>query len=142
LRGLVEDNAAVEVHDSTLERIEQCGDDLLAVLSAYVHHSPGRPGIDAGTGWVQTLHLTFRRGRATGDLHNLPMELLDGNIEVSGERFSNVIPIPLDRTGPAKIEFFGWNETQVILEGEGVNAALIGNARYVEDFSASEDATR
>jgi hypothetical protein len=55
----MEDNAAVEIHDSTLERIEHEGDDIVAVFSAYVHRSAGRPGIDAGSGWSQALHLRF-----------------------------------------------------------------------------------
>jgi hypothetical protein len=59
-RDSVEDNAAVEIHDSTLESIETHSEVLVAMLSAYVHRSSGRPGIDAGTGWSQTVRLRFR----------------------------------------------------------------------------------
>ena len=134
----MEDNVAVEIHDSTLERIEHDGDDLVAVFSAYVHRSAGRPGIDAGSGWSQELHLRFRRGLPSGNVEAVPMELLDGDLDVSGERFSNVIPIPLSCTGPVSIELRGWNDTRIIIRGEAVEGAFVGQARYIEEFSRSD----
>jgi len=134
-------NAAVEIHDSTLECITSDGDALVAVLGAYVHRSSGRPGIDAGTGWSQTVHLRFLRGRASGDEGMVPMGLLDGHLDVSGERFNNMFPMPFNRIGPTRIELQGWNGIRIVIEGEGVMAAFVGEARYIEKFLASESRT-
>ena len=138
----MEDNAAVEIHDSELDCIESHSDALVAVLSAYVHRSSGRPGIDAGTGWSQTVHLRFRRGRASGNVDMIPMELLDGHLEVSGERFENVIPMPFNHVGSAKLELHGWNGMRIVIEGDSLETTFIGQARYVEQFSPSEDSTQ
>ena len=134
----MEDNAAVEIHDSTLERIEHDGDDLVAVFSAYVHRSAGRPGVDAGSGWSQALHLRFRRGLASGNVEAVPMELLDGDLEVSGERFSNVTPMPLSSTGPISIELRGWNNTRIVIKAGAVEGTFAGQASYIEEFSSSD----
>ena len=142
MRDRVDDNVAIEIHDSTLECIESDGDALVAVFSAYVHRSSGRPGIDPGTGWSQTFHLRFRRGRASGNVDMVPIELLGGHVDASNERFENVIPMPFNHVGPAMIELHGWNGIHIVLEGEGVEATLIGEARYIETFSASEDSTK
>ena len=142
MRDRLDDNVAIEIHDSTLECIESDGDALVAVLSAYVHRSSGRPGIDDGTGWSQTLHLRFHRGRASGNVDMVPIDLLGGHVDASNERFENMIPMPFNRVGPAMIELHGWNGIHIVIEGESVEALLIGQARYIETFSASQDFTK
>ena len=139
MKGEPEPNAAIELHDSTLERIESSGDEVIAVITAYVHRSAGRPGIDAGTGWSQSLHLRFSRGRATGSLEAIPMELLDGRLDVSSESFANVIPMPLNRIGASRLELRSWNEAKVVLEGDGVMGSFIGPAKYIEEFAANNE---
>ncbi len=136
------ENAAVEIHDSTLERIESGSDSLLAVISAYVHRSYGRPGIDAGTGWSQMLHVRFHRGQATGRVDMVPLELLDGQLEASGEKFENEIPVPLDRSGAVRLELRGRNDSCIIIVGDRIEANLVGPAEYIEDFEAVKDAER
>ncbi len=72
----------------------------------------------------------------------VPIELLGGHVDASNERLENVIPMPFNHVGPAIIELHGWNGIHIVLEGEGVEATLIGEARYIETFSASEDSTK
>ena len=138
----MEAHAAVEIHDSTLKLIESSDDDLVAVITAYVHRSPGRPGVDAGTGWSQTLQLRFLRGHATGNLETIPMELLDGRLDASGESWANLIPLPLNRLGPTTMELRGWNDLYIVIAGDGVTSTFLGPARYIEKFEASEGPTR
>jgi hypothetical protein len=137
MKDEVEPNAAVEIHDSTLERIERRGDGVVAVISAYVHRSAGRPGVDAGTGWSQTLELRFAQGRTNGSLEAIPMELLDGHLDVAGEKFANMIPMPLDRIGSTRLELHSWNDAKIVIEGDRVTGSLIGPARYIEEFAAN-----
>lgn len=133
----MEDNAAVEIHDSSLERIESHGDSLVAVFDAYVHRSSGRPGIDDGTGWSQELRVRVRGGKVTGNVDLVPLELLDGYVELSGEKFDNIVPVPLEHDGPVRIELQSWNEWQVTIVGEGLDAHLVGSGKYIEDFRGS-----
>ena len=53
----------IEVHDSTVQRITDVSGSVSIDLSAYIHKSDGRLGIDRGTGWVQEARLTFGRSR-------------------------------------------------------------------------------
>jgi hypothetical protein len=76
--GRVDDNAGVEIHDSTLERIESQGSDLVATMDAYVHRSEGEVGVDRGTGWSQSVEFRFRRGRVVTSHATTPLGLRDG----------------------------------------------------------------
>jgi hypothetical protein len=129
-----EPNAAVELHDSTLERIEWHAGDVIAVLHAYVHRSSGRPGVDAGTGWVQPMRMRFTEGTATGSISAIPLDILDGRLVLSGETVDNMIPMPLSHIGPSRIELESWNDANVVIEGQGVTAMFAGPAEYVEEF--------
>ena len=134
MKGKLEPNVAVEIHDSTLERLEWRGCDVVAVLHAYVHRSAGRPGVDAGTGWVQPLQLHFSKAIATGSTGAIPMELLDGRLILSDETFGSSFPMPLSHVGPSKLELESGNDAKIVIEGEGVTAAFAGPPEYVEEF--------
>jgi hypothetical protein len=135
----VETNTAVEFHDSRLERIDIQDDTVIAVVAAYVHRSSGMPGLDSGTGWSQSLQLRFRRGRVTGSVDMLPMEILGGHLESSGEHFENLLPLPLARVGSTRLELHGWNDLEIDIEGDSVEAVLVGEARYIEDVAADRE---
>jgi hypothetical protein len=60
---------------------------------AYVHKSHGKPGIDAGTGWVQNARLTLTGATVSGDRPSLPGALWDGSLLVGGSEHDNVVPI-------------------------------------------------
>ena len=133
------ENVRIEIHDSTLERIDRDDDAIIAVFSAYVNRSEGRPGVDPGSGWSQTLRFRIVQGHVTGDADMLPMYLLAGYVEISGERFENTFPIPLNRTGPIKLELHGWNDASIAIEGQSIEAALTGQAIYIEEFPPNRD---
>ena len=131
----VDENAAIEFHDSILERVEYEGETVVAVFTAYVHRSAGTPGVDAGTGWSQTLQLKFERGRAGGSLDKLPIALLGGYLEATVEQFNNLLPLPFRRVGSVSVELLGWNDQEIDIEGDSVEAVLVGEARYIEDIA-------
>lgn len=56
-------NRLIELHDSDVLDVTLDGDDVVIAMSAYVHESEGRPGIDAGTGWTQPVRVTVIEGR-------------------------------------------------------------------------------
>jgi hypothetical protein len=43
-------NEALEIHDSTLTKVEQDGSTIRLSVEAYVHRSDGQPMVDPGTG--------------------------------------------------------------------------------------------
>ncbi len=69
-------NSAIEIHDSTLQRIDIHGDALAVTVDAYIHRSPGRPGVDRGTGWSQLVQLRFAKGLVSRGVSDRPMGLL------------------------------------------------------------------
>ena len=134
MSGRMEPNAAVEIHDSSLERIETRGRDVVATIRAYVHRSAGRPGIDAGTGWIQPVRLEFPKATATGSIDAIPMELLGGRLVLSGGTFDNLIPMPVMHVGTSRLELESWNDARIVIEGDGVSGAFAGPPEYVEDI--------
>jgi hypothetical protein len=134
MRRDVESNAAIEIHDSTLERIQSSGDDVVAIFDAYVHRSAGRPGLDPGTGWTQPAELRFHKGKVIGGVGTLPMELLDGRLILSGKMVPNAIPMPLSHVGPSRIELESCNGACVVIEGDGVTGNFVGTPVYIEEF--------
>jgi len=129
----MEPNAAFEIHDSSLERVETRGRDVVATIRAYVHRSAGRPGIDPGTGWIQPVRLEFPKATATGSLDAIPMELLGGRLVLSGGTFDNLIPMPVKHVGTSRLELESWNDAKIVIEGNGISGAFAGPPQYVED---------
>jgi len=132
-------NVALELHDSTLESVEHEGALLIARFSAYIHRSSGAPGVDAGTGWSQSVHFRVGRARVRGSLGSLPMELLGGRLVVSGRVFDNLVPMPLIDSGPVSVQLQGRNSLELVIEGEGVEANLVGPAKYLEPFPGAKE---
>ncbi|HEY7220575.1 MAG TPA: hypothetical protein VH985_19525 [Candidatus Binatia bacterium] len=103
-------------------------------LPAYPHKSKGRPGFDAGTGWVQDARLIFADASATGDFPELPCDVMDGELIFGDERRDNHIPIPLAITAPTELRLVFDSIHTVTVTGRGVRLELLGEARYVEEF--------
>jgi hypothetical protein len=131
-------NVALEFHDSTLESIEHEGNVLIARFSAYVHRSPGAPGVDAGTGWSQSVHFRIGRARVKTSLGELPMALSGGRLIVSGRVFDNLVPMPAIDSGPISLQLQGPNRREVVIDGDGVEANLVGPAKYLDRFPGSK----
>ena len=124
---------AIELHDSTVERVERDGDDLVLVLAAYVHRSAGVPGVDPGSGFTQLAEVRVRAGRVTG-LPALPFALASGRLYVAATPHDNCLPAPLVHVGPARLELRGMLGELAVVEGASVRITLVGEAEYVEQF--------
>jgi hypothetical protein len=132
-------NVALELHDSTLESVEHEGHVLIARFSAYVHRSSGAPGVDAGTGWSQSVHFRIGGARVKGSLGSLPMELLGGRLVVSGQVFDNLVRMPLIDSGLVSVQLQGSNSLELVIDGEGIEANLVGPAKYLESFPGANE---
>jgi hypothetical protein len=102
----VDGNAAIEIHDSTLQRVDVEGKRLCAILSAYVHRSAGTPGTSNGAGWSQTAHIHLEGGTASTQVES-PIWLMGGRIDLGGRIHDNVLPLPLAFDGPVRVELEG-----------------------------------
>jgi len=134
MNGVEKDKAAIEIHDSTLEAVKSCDEDLVAVVHAYVHRSGGRAGFDGAWGCWQLTELRFKRGTVSGMGETSSIELLGGRLVLSGETHENAIPLPLEFLGASRLELESWNDVRVILEGEGVIASVVGPPENVEEY--------
>lgn len=132
-------NRAIEIHDSALNQIIlESRAVVLHLPCVYIHSSEGRPGIDAGTGWTQQAILRIEEAHVEGQF---PREaysddvfyLSDGQIEVNGTVFDNMIPVPPDVRGSIELQMECWGEV-IRVRGTAAKLELIGTARYVEEF--------
>lgn len=129
------ERAAIEIHDSTLERVDSINETLVATVLAYVHRTIGRPGVDAGTGWSQRVEIRFHSGRIVESSADLPMQLLSGRIRMQGETMDNVIPVPFLHGGPVTAEFETWNGGHLAIEALAIELVAAGEPEYIEDFT-------
>ena len=128
-------NSAIELHDSTLGSIEQRNGHIeIALTPAYIHKSQGDPGADHGTGWVQNAVIAVESASMEGRVAELPCWLSDGDLRVADDVLLNLLPLPLDRTGPVEFTLLTVNADRVVIRGTRVRAELIGEPRYVEDY--------
>lgn len=137
-------NSVIEIHDSEIDAITNVdGEAVLYFSSVYLHKSLGKPGVDAGTGWVQKARLTIPDALVERTFEHFPAELLDGNIRLGDATFENEIPVPLHFEGDTEICLESWNDQIFLVSGRGAVLELIDEPTYVEDFQpAKEDSRR
>lgn len=126
-------NRAIEFHDSTFESVRREGKDLaLRFSAAYIHESSGKPGVDAGSGWVQEALLHVKDGSMKGEILELPCDLWNGSLRLGGQ-FFEMIPIPLDYKGQVEISLE--QDGTIRVSGTQIRLELLGTPTYVEEFS-------
>ena len=127
-------NAAIELHDSELQSLDIREGAAVAVLSAYVHRSPGRPGVDRGSGWSQTAEFRVAAGRSSGTVADLPRDLWSGTLETPGGILQNLIPAPDTFPGPVRVTLSAVDGSTLVILGERLDVVLLGEAEYLDEF--------
>jgi hypothetical protein len=107
---------------------------IVHFLPAYLHKSEGRPGFDAGSGWVQEGRLVFADASVIGSFPEFPCAVMDGELLVGTVRHENEIPVPLDVTASTELRLIFDSIHSVAVTGRGVRLELFGEPRYVEEF--------
>ena len=129
-------NRNIEIHDSELKSLKVSDGHIILELSpAYIHMSDGRPGIDAGTGWIQNAVIRVCGEGLLGSISELPCDLWDGYLKVNGEFFDNLIPIPLDSAGNIELQFTSKSGESLRIRGDHITLELLDEPKYIEDFS-------
>ena|SRR5437016_9814850 len=128
------ENLSIELHDSRITRVEARGEALVLQMDAYVHHSAGVPGVDAGTGWAHAAELQFLSGRSTPLPSQLPAAIWDGELHVGEQTLSNMVPTPLDYRGKVQLKLELREGGSLSIEAQGLSVTLLDNGRYIGDF--------
>jgi hypothetical protein len=132
-------NSKIELHDSEVSQIHEIGQSVVVEFSpAYVHKSHGKPGIDAGTGWVQNARLTLTGATVSGDRPPLPGTLWDGSLLVGGLEHDNVVPVPLQFRGPVELRLVFASGQAILVSAESITLQLIGEASHFEEFNGGD----
>ena len=133
--GTTSVNTAIELHDSEVTGIAvQEGTVIVHFQPAYLHKSEGRPGYDAGTGWVQEARLILAAASVSGRVPDLPCPIWKGWFVVGEVKDDGLIGLPLDVTAPAELRMVFDDFHTVTVKARGVRLELVGEPRYVEDF--------
>ncbi|HEX3586302.1 MAG TPA: hypothetical protein VH024_09920 [Candidatus Angelobacter sp.] len=132
-------NRVIEIHDSELKSIAVSNGEIVLELSpAYIHQSEGRPGMDAGTGWLQDAVIRILGEEISGSFSELPCDLWDGQLKLPDESLDNTIPIPLSVEGHIELQLTSCSGESVQIRGDGITLQLRGEPRYLEKASADD----
>jgi len=128
-------NSVIELHDSTISAVSQQEGAVIIYFSpAYIHKSKQRPGIDAGTDWVQDVKLTIDDALIHGRMPTLPEDVLDGDVVIGSDEHQNSIPIPLAGVQSITLHVEYCTGDHMTIKGIGALLELMGECKYVEDF--------
>lgn len=89
-------NRLIEPHDTTVHSVATTEGNVIIEMSAYVHASEGRPGVDEGTGWTQPFRFTVFEGRVVRQYDGDRLWILDGTLTVGGEVLDNEMPTAME----------------------------------------------
>ena len=130
-------NRAIELHDSIVEFILPHGDQTTIELNpAYLHESTDRPGVDAGIGFLQNIHVQLKGAEIDSFLEDLPVRITDGWILAGERRFKNLVPLPLIHVGHTELGFSTDKGEALRLRASGIVIILSGEKRKVEQFNS------
>lgn len=132
-------NELIELHDSELAAVSVRGGEIVVTLApAYLHRSRGRPGIDAGSGWVQPATLSFGEATLSGRSApaNLPATVSEGELRVGLEIYSNLIPTSGKWEGAIAFSLVPVTGEALVLRARRLWIQLHGEASFVENYEA------
>lgn len=131
------ENAAIEFHDSHITSWRLSGKNLVMSLRAYVHRSPGRPGVDPGTGWIQDANALIRDATLSRALPDVPFQLSDGSVEFDGQLLRNGVELPFAISSTVRVELETCEHGIFEIRGRGFRVEASGEPTYVETFPGS-----
>ena len=133
--SLPEMNVALEFHDSKVRRVEPNADALtVSFAAAHVHRSTGRPAIDAGSGYAQSVDMVFSGAVWRGPVPECVGRLAAGQVVAHGVARS-LIDLPYVSTGPVAAEFQFANGALLSVTASALVCRFIGEPRFIESFA-------
>lgn len=127
-------NSALEFHDSQVAYVESRGEDLIIHLAAgYVHRPDGRPGVDAGAGYLAPISIRFANAKFMGDLGLCIGLIWEGWICV-GEAKMVLFPLPYQAVGEISARLQFANGTGLEVTASAIECKLSGDEKFVESY--------
>ncbi len=128
-------NSSIELHDSVVSAIASSGYWVTVTFTpAYFHKSPGQPGINPGSGWIQDAVLWVRDAVVGGKLPDFPCTITDGELTLGVHVHPNTIPVPLARHDMVTLRVVFYPGGEALIKGKSVRLELLGEPRYVDEF--------
>lgn len=130
-------NFSVELHDSTLESIEQTETEVRLRLSpAMLHKSHGIPGIDPGEVWAATVEIVFDGVTAPIGPFRAPQIISDGCICTGQDNISMLNISSNNRlgVGKLKLEFESSQIGNLEVPFESATVAVVHFGKFLEVF--------
>lgn len=128
-------NEMIELHDSGLFALSWAdGVAIILLRPVYVHRSEGRPGIDAGTVWLQEAMFTVTNVTISAQ-GALPSTIETGSLTVGAEVRENAIPAAGVLVGKIKLDLRLMNGTDYFtVDCDQLMITLTGEAKFLENF--------
>ena len=127
--------SALEFHDSDVVELRPDGSTLHMIFEpAYVHRSNGRPGVDAGSGFLQPAEIVFTGAQFNEKDGPCRGAISEGMIAVAGKKFDSVFPLPFEASGKVAAEFTFESGAVLSVTAAGVSCASTGPAELVDGY--------
>jgi hypothetical protein len=128
-------NEGIELHDSKLSHVSfRDGSAVVSLSSAYVHHSTGRPGWDAGSGGYQPATLTFDEAPPVSLPAELPVSISDGFLRIGDTTHDNLIPASGTFERAVEFSIVLTTAETLTIRARRVTIQLHGEPSYIEQF--------
>ena len=130
-------NKSIEFHDSTLSKITQDNETIVLHFDkAYIYQSEGIPGIDNGTGWLQSIDIHLSQAKINILPKELPIDLYTGHFTLDNKKSDNGIDLPLNSYGNIEIFFITNFNEEIVITAKRVSSIEKSELEFVEDFFA------
>lgn len=128
-------NKELELHDSTLSKIEKIDDNIILILdSAIAHHSEGTPAIDDGTCWKQKIEIILSNAILKIKPKEIPNEIIDGYLIVNEKKYDNMFKTSLNVSGNIILDITTGRNENLNIEAKHIEINEIENPVYIQDF--------
>jgi hypothetical protein len=113
---------AIELHDSTIDAVADDDGDLILGCTVYVR-AP-----DGGEGAFQEAVIRVKDGVLERDDLELPCLLDGGSLALEGEKFDELLPLPLEREGETALLLSPAESSEFVVRGSGIEIELLDMA--------------
>jgi hypothetical protein len=128
-------NSALEFHDSEVGSVTVGDRELRVVFSAaYVHRSPGQPGVDAGKGYLAPVVMTFSEAEWDGELSACCGGVSTGDVECNGVKAS-LISLPYSSAAPVVACLQFTNGALLTVRAAAMQCRITGQETFVESYA-------
>lgn len=129
-------NEGLELHDSRLIAVScRNGEAVVSLSPAYIHRTPGIPGVDPGSGWWQPATLTLGAASPVPAPALLPATISDGSLRIGSVQHGNVIPAGGTFADAVELSLVLATGEVLTIRGQRISIQLHGEPSFVESFN-------